>query len=220
MNYHEIIKKKRKELGFTQKEVAKTLFIEHNTYSQYETGKRKMDVEMFMSILQCLKIDISEVAPHLVALEKDETTNLRVEKDFSVYYKFLQTNEIGKPLSCSIIHIDNLNHLNKDNRYDNCETLLREVGSILNRYSDEEKNVFFLGSNIFAILKTENSQSTNAIIENIQQELTHLSFPVTFSIGVIHLKNDFPDFQNLFHYSIMTVMEASLTKNRIIIREK
>lgn len=56
MEHYERIRKRREELGLTQKEVADKIFVKHNTYSQYETGKRKIDSETFFSIIEILEM--------------------------------------------------------------------------------------------------------------------------------------------------------------------
>lgn len=59
MDFHILMKQERKRRGLTQKKVAEQLCVETNTYSQYENGKRKIDVETFFKIANVLSIDIS-----------------------------------------------------------------------------------------------------------------------------------------------------------------
>jgi len=54
---NEIIKKYRKKAGLTQEELAKQVFVAVNTYSQYETGARKMETEMFLTIMKVFGLD-------------------------------------------------------------------------------------------------------------------------------------------------------------------
>ena len=59
MNIQETLKHYREKAGLTQEEVANQLFVNRSTYTNYETGKRKMDVETFLKIIDILGIDIS-----------------------------------------------------------------------------------------------------------------------------------------------------------------
>ena len=57
MKANELIKKYRTKLGWTQEEVAKQLYIAKNTYSQYETGKRNIETEMFFNIMKLFGLE-------------------------------------------------------------------------------------------------------------------------------------------------------------------
>lgn len=57
MKANELIKKYRTKLGWTQEEVAKQLYIAKNTYSQYETGKRNIETEMFFTIMKLFGLE-------------------------------------------------------------------------------------------------------------------------------------------------------------------
>ena len=56
------LKKIRKSKGYTQKELASKLGISDSTLAHYETGIRKITLEMFLKILNVchLKIEIKE----------------------------------------------------------------------------------------------------------------------------------------------------------------
>ena len=46
------LKELREENGVSQQEIAKYLNIKQNTYSQYETGKRQLPVEILIKIAE------------------------------------------------------------------------------------------------------------------------------------------------------------------------
>lgn len=46
------LKKIRKSKGYTQKELSKKLGISYSTLAHYETGIRKISLEMFLKILE------------------------------------------------------------------------------------------------------------------------------------------------------------------------
>ena len=55
-NLHNVLKKLRKERGLTQTEVADALNISQKTYSHYENGTRKPDIEMLLDISNYFKV--------------------------------------------------------------------------------------------------------------------------------------------------------------------
>lgn len=55
-NLHNVLKELRKERGITQTEVAKALKITQKTYSNYENGTRKPDIEMLLDIANYYKV--------------------------------------------------------------------------------------------------------------------------------------------------------------------
>jgi len=56
MNIGDLLRIHRLNKGWTQKQVAQKIGVEHNTYSQYETGKRHVDASMFLTLAQLLDI--------------------------------------------------------------------------------------------------------------------------------------------------------------------
>ena len=48
----------RKSKGYTQKELASKLGIADSTLAHYETGIRKISLEMFLKILEVCKLEI------------------------------------------------------------------------------------------------------------------------------------------------------------------
>lgn len=52
------LKQIRKSKGYTQKELAKLLGISDSTLAHYETGIRKITLEMFLKILEVCQLEI------------------------------------------------------------------------------------------------------------------------------------------------------------------
>ena len=52
------LKNLRKSKGYTQKELANKLGIADSTLAHYETGIRKISLEMFLKILEVCKLEI------------------------------------------------------------------------------------------------------------------------------------------------------------------
>lgn len=52
------LKQIRKSYGYTQKELAKLLGISDSTLAHYETGIRKITLEMFLKILEVCQLEI------------------------------------------------------------------------------------------------------------------------------------------------------------------
>lgn len=78
------IKRLREEKGMTQKELAKLLHIEQHSLSQYETGKRRISLEMFEEIINALGMDMHlQFKPSAKA--NPVSVNLEAERIFNVW---------------------------------------------------------------------------------------------------------------------------------------
>ena len=55
------IKTKRKELGITQDELAKKLFVTEKAISRWETGRGTPDISLLLPLSKELKVDVSEI---------------------------------------------------------------------------------------------------------------------------------------------------------------
>ena len=55
-----IIKNRRKDLKFTQKDVADKLDIERSQYSRYEIGKSEMTLDKFIEISKLLGLELAD----------------------------------------------------------------------------------------------------------------------------------------------------------------
>lgn len=71
MNYFKFLRKNRLKKGLTQKKVAEKLHIKDNTYSHYETGKRKIDIDTYVKLSEMLDIDLEISKPKYEKLDKD-----------------------------------------------------------------------------------------------------------------------------------------------------
>ena len=60
MDYFDVFREKRKELGLRQCDISAALGFKKSTYSMYETRKNKMDVETFAEICRLLGITPNE----------------------------------------------------------------------------------------------------------------------------------------------------------------
>ena len=75
--------------GLTQKEVAKMLFIEPNTYNQYEKKKRKIDIETFFKLANILDINISIYQATKEKVEP-ETEEEMIEDSIKLYKREIE----------------------------------------------------------------------------------------------------------------------------------
>ena len=55
------LKQLRQENGVSQKEIAEYLNIKQNTYSQYETGKRQLSIDMLIKIAKYYNVSTDYV---------------------------------------------------------------------------------------------------------------------------------------------------------------
>lgn len=56
---NELIREYREKAKMTQEQVANQLFVSRSTYTQYETGQRNVDSEMFFKIIDIFGVEIS-----------------------------------------------------------------------------------------------------------------------------------------------------------------
>ena len=56
-----LIKTKRKELGFTQEELAEKLFVTEKAISRWETGRGTPDISLLIPLAKELRVDVSEL---------------------------------------------------------------------------------------------------------------------------------------------------------------
>ncbi len=57
------IKALRKKYNYSQEEVAEVLNMSQNTYSEFESGKTKLDIERLSQIAALYNISVSELLP-------------------------------------------------------------------------------------------------------------------------------------------------------------
>lgn len=72
---HEIIRKRRQELGFSTYDMADALFIGQTTYRAIESGKTRMTLENFMTICRFLKLN-----PYELLLDDKESITVPIRK--------------------------------------------------------------------------------------------------------------------------------------------
>jgi transcriptional regulator with XRE-family HTH domain len=76
INQSNNIKKYRRLKGLTQKDLGDKLHVEHTTISNYETGKRRPDIETLVRIAQILDVDIKDLTEVEINIKKiDNSTN-------------------------------------------------------------------------------------------------------------------------------------------------
>lgn len=61
MNFSEHIKTQRKNLGMTQADVAKKLFVTRQTVSSWENGKSYPDLDMLVKISDVYKVSVDSL---------------------------------------------------------------------------------------------------------------------------------------------------------------
>lgn len=108
MSFQAKLKEARKKAGYTQKEVAELLGINHTTYCGYETGKRLPDVHMVKKIAAALNTtgdDLLETGfirddpPAFMAIKSIMLDHQ--EQDLLSLYR--QLNPDGKQLALDIL---------------------------------------------------------------------------------------------------------------------
>jgi transcriptional regulator with XRE-family HTH domain len=86
------IKKKRLEKGYTQEYIAKQLYIAKSTYSQYENGKRRIDIETYQKIKNILEFHLQLTNPDPLKYDiiAYSTYHCYERDDFEVFFKPIQ----------------------------------------------------------------------------------------------------------------------------------
>ena len=89
----QLIKSRRKELGFTQKDMAQKLEVAQVQYSKYENGKNEISLERFLRIVEVLDIEIH------FSMKGDEYTDLKKQIQNEALEKvvdYIEKLKIGK----------------------------------------------------------------------------------------------------------------------------
>ena len=182
MEHYEIIRKRREELELTQKEVADKLFIRHNTYSQYETGKRKIDSETIFRIIEILELDPSSFQKGyckrtLLPPNIDFLTKVYNRKRF---YEELEKNE--HPFRFSL-HVRNLKYIDDTYGCEETNRLLQKVAEALKHTCKKCKNCFIgrIGGVYFGILLKEVNKEKfiKILLSNLKIIHSEIDFTIT-----------------------------------------
>ena len=72
-----IIKTRRKELGYTQKELAEKLFVEAKTISKWETGKGFPDISHIGNLSEVLGIEATRIIEGEIQKKNKDSGNLK-----------------------------------------------------------------------------------------------------------------------------------------------
>ncbi len=73
-NIGDIIRKLRIDRGFSQQQLADSIFVDRSTYAGWETGRRMIDTEMLCRICDFYNIDVR----YIVSLAKSPDRNLKI----------------------------------------------------------------------------------------------------------------------------------------------
>lgn len=68
---HELLKQYIKEKGFKQKRIAEKLSVTQNTLSETLSGKRRLEADRLIKILDCIEVDIKDFYNRLMESRKN-----------------------------------------------------------------------------------------------------------------------------------------------------
>ena len=182
--HYERIRNRREELGWTQKEVADKLFIKHNTYSQYETGKRKIDSKTFFNILEILEIKPTTFENRY---EEKRERLIYMNSLTKLFNGFSLTVEEGKNKHANKIVIE-INDMKVF--YDKYTWIIRDeidihTAEILkNTFPNEFIAKTFFGQ--FSILTNKNYK--DKFLKELQTKLNEIHTEISFSISHTELE--------------------------------
>lgn len=78
------IKRVRRLKGLTQKQLAEALHVEHTTVSNYENGKRKVDIEMYAKIAHVLGVKVKDLIDIEIEVEEIGVPSNDIRKNFDI----------------------------------------------------------------------------------------------------------------------------------------
>ena len=91
------IKKKRKELGITQAELADKLFVTEKAISRWETGRGTPDISLLIPLSKELGVNVSEL------LNGEDSKNDKVIEKVIEYNEISQKNKYGLGFKFTIL---------------------------------------------------------------------------------------------------------------------
>ena len=80
--FAENLRKLRAEMGLSQKELGKLLFVNHSTVCRWENGSRLPDAAMIPRLAECLAVDANTLFQ--LAAQSDESPNVIMVDDSKV----------------------------------------------------------------------------------------------------------------------------------------
>jgi len=235
MKGFELLKSNRKKYGWTQKEVAKKLHISHNTYSQYETGKRSIDIDMYREIAKVLEMDVSvlferneqqkelkkKVQEYKCLAERDFLTGIYnrrvfIEKGTNYVAQTKQAN-----VSFFLMDVDNFKAYNDEFGHDMGDRLLKEVANVLLKIAKREGAlVGRLGGEEFALFVEGDEKRIEKVAKDILKSVKEIKLikEVTISIGITKYQTNTPFvWEELFVQADNLLYEAKKTgKNKAV----
>ena len=76
----QLIKKARKQSGYTQRQVADLLGVDRSTYAYYELGKIKPDIKTIMDLSKIFGVDYIELLESEAVSKFSDVSNVKVDK--------------------------------------------------------------------------------------------------------------------------------------------
>ena len=102
MTYYDKIVQRRKEMGFTQKEMAEYLEISQQGYALYEKGKRRIDFETALKIGEKLDISLDDLGLDYRPEFKKQMELLDITPLKKKKYPLLGVVACGEPTMCEM----------------------------------------------------------------------------------------------------------------------
>jgi len=231
MKGFELLKCYRKKHGWTQKEVAEKLHVSHNTYSQYETGKRSIDIDMYREITKVLDMDVSVLFQTEEERKKIKTYKYLAERDFltGIYNRrsFIEKGEyyISKAshenVSFFLMDLDDFKKYNDTYGHDNGDRLLKETANVLVEVAKKYGGIVGrLGGEEFAMFMDGDEETVQTIAQEILHKVKEIKWmkEVTISIGITkYQKNDPFIWEEIFVEADKMLYKAKKEgKNRVV----
>ena len=167
MKSFELLKKYRLKKKITQKEVAAFLHVQPQTYSQYESGKRKMDVDLFIQLIDFL---------HIPAFEFSEKAYYLHYKDFltGVYHRkayFEKMEDVPSTFVHVLFDIYQFKDFNDAYGHDKGDEMLKTIADAITSLLPSHSFVGRVGGEEFLVcfLEQEWELLSISIVQNVKE---------------------------------------------------
>ena len=90
------LKRLRYQCGFTQKQIADLLNVDRSTYTYYETGRTRPDVDMIVKIANVYKVSCDDLLGHFVTDETGSALMHGEESEYSILRRALSICDLDR----------------------------------------------------------------------------------------------------------------------------
>lgn len=190
VEFHKILKEKRKELGLTQEQLAKQLMVSRSAISNWEIGRNYPDIQSLITIANIFDVSLDYLFNEDIEISKAIDSEVNKNKKFKLISIFLTLLVIV--MACVTIYL----FLTKQPTVVFKEEILPQE-MLVENFSKNEINDIRLVKDELYITVTSNPTDLSYYVESFENEL---------SINLYHSKSDRKtENENLSYESIIKI---------------